>query len=180
MDAHGSVAIQQPGVGMNASVFSHASTWMISAEAMIGRGDKAMEYFKRMCMASKNAIADRHECEPYVICQWVSYPPFHTPGRGRNSWLTGSAAWNYVAVTQHILGIRPTLDGLQIAPTLPSDWKEFSAQRIFRGCLYKIEVKRNSATNQLKLWVDGKAIQGNVIPLPASSVKEISVVAEIG
>jgi cellobiose phosphorylase len=170
MDAHGSVAIQQPGVGMNASVFSHASTWMISAEAMIGRGDKAMEYFKRMCMASKNAIADRHECEPYVICQWVSYPPFHTPGRGRNSWLTGSAAWQAINALQRIVGVRPDFDGLTVDPCIPRKWPGLRISRVFRGVRYEITVRNPQRVSKgvRELAIAGRRIKGNTIPYDAA------------
>jgi cellobiose phosphorylase len=166
MDAHGSVAIQQGGVGMNGSVFSHASTWMISAETYLGRGDKAMEYFKRMCAATKNRIADRHECEPYVIAQWVSQPPFHTPGRARNSWLSGSAAWMAIGSLQRIIGCRPDFNGLIVDPCIPPEWEGFSMTRVFRGVRYNIDVTNPDGVSRgiRSLSVNGEEVKGEMIP----------------
>jgi len=183
MDAHGSVAIQEGGVGMNASVFSHAASWMISAETCLGRGDRAMQYFKRMCAATKNRIAERHECEPYVICQWVSQPPFHTVGRGRNSWLTGSAAWMAIGALQRIIGIRPDFDGLIVDPCIPPKWKGFTVRRVFRGVTYRITVRnpRGVAKGVKELMVKGQRVKGNVVPYdPSDRGRTVEVLAVMG
>jgi cellobiose phosphorylase len=183
MDAHGSVAIQEGGVGMNASVFSHAASWMISAETYLGRGDLAMKYFKRMCAAAKNAIAERHECEPYVICQWVSQPPFHTAGRGRNSWLTGSAAWMAIGALQRIAGIRPDFDGLVVDPCIPRKWPGLAVRRVFRGVDYRITVRnpRGASQGVTELRVGGRRVQGNVIPYdPRDRGQTVEVQAVMG
>jgi cellobiose phosphorylase len=102
-----------------------------------------------------------------------------TQGEAKNSWLTGTAAWNYVAITQWILGIRPTLDGLQVEPCLPSDWEGYSASRHFRGCLYHIEVSRVPSGPALRILVDGAEIVGTVLPLPEKDVKSMQVRVEI-
>lgn len=178
MDAHGSTAIQEGGVGMNASVFSHASTWMIAAETYVGRGDRAMKYFKRMCAATKNRIADRHECEPYVICQWVSQPPFHTPGRGRNSWLTGSATWMAINALQRIVGCRPDFDGLIVDPCIPKNWPGLRISRLFRGVRYDITVNnpKRVCKGVSSVFVNGKRVKGTVIPYDKKDLgKTVSV-----
>ncbi len=101
-------------------------------------------------------------------------------GEAKNSWLTGTAAWNYVAITQWIIGIRPTLNGLQIAPVIPSDWPGFKAMRKFRGATYDITVTRVGAGNSVALKVDGQTIVGNVVPPPSDGRTFVSVHAEVG
>jgi cellobiose phosphorylase len=96
-------------------------------------------------------------------------------GEAKNSWLTGTAAWNYVAVSQWILGIRPELDGLRIAPVIPSHWSGFEATREFRGVVYHIQVQRQGPGNTTSLFVDGTAIEGNVVPIPAIGTAEVEV-----
>ena len=103
-----------------------------------------------------------------------------THGEAKNSWLTGTAAWNYYAITQWILGIRPEYDGLRIAPVLPESWPGFDASRIFRGATYRVAVRRAGPGNKVTLKVDGKAIDGTVVPLPTDGRKEIKVEAILG
>ena len=98
-----------------------------------------------------------------------------THGEAKNSWLTGTAAWNYVAITQWILGIRPTYEGLQVAPVIPSTWAGFEAMRIYRGIRYKINVERRVSGTNAGLEVNGNPIDGNIIPLPEGDIKEIDV-----
>ena len=102
-----------------------------------------------------------------------------THGEAKNSWLTGTAAWNYVAITQWILGIRPTFDGLEIAPVIPSTWSGFDAVRMFRGVWYHIHVLRNGPGNEVHLSVDGKDVQGTVIPIPPKETSDVEVTAYI-
>ena len=116
-----------------------------------------------------------HRCEPYVYAQMIAGRDAPTHGEAKNSWLTGTAAWNYVAITQWILGIRPTLDGLQVAPVIPQGWNGFSVRRVFRGVVYWIEVTRESLGNAVSMEVDGQAVAGNVVALPAAGVKEVHV-----
>jgi cellobiose phosphorylase len=98
-----------------------------------------------------------------------------THGEAKNSWLTGTAAWTYAAITQWILGIRPTFSGLQVAPVIPKGWPGFSATRIFRGVRYQIDVKREGEGNRVSLSVDGKPVQGQVVPLPPTGTKDVRV-----
>jgi len=93
-----------------------------------------------------------------------------THGEAKNSWLSGTAAWNYVAITQWILGIRPTYEGLQIAPVIPADWPGFEATRVFRGATYRISVERAGEGNAVALTVDGQPVEGDVVPPPAGDV----------
>jgi cellobiose phosphorylase len=102
-----------------------------------------------------------------------------THGEAKNSWLTGTAAWNYVAISQWILGIRPTYDGLQVAPVIPGDWRGFEARRIFRGVMYRIIVRREGPGNHANLTAAGLPIEGNVIPLPVGQ-DEVEVLVTIG
>ncbi|HLO17104.1 MAG TPA: glycosyl transferase, partial [Anaerolineales bacterium] len=102
-----------------------------------------------------------------------------TPGEAKNSWLTGTAAWNYVAITQYILGIRPAFEGLEVKPVLPSDWNGFEAVRTFRGVRYEIAVKREGPGNKVALEVDGKPIEGMVIPLPKDNITTVKVKAVV-
>lgn len=168
MQEIGSAGIYPPGIKENGSVFHHAASWMISAEAMIGRGDRAMAYFKRLCGATKSRLAERHEVEPYVMCQFVSQPPFHIVGRGRNPWLTGSAAWMAVGALQRIIGCRAAFDGLIIDPCIPPDWRRFEFTRVFRGATYHIEVCNPHGVMKgvCELRVDGVRVVGNQVPLP--------------
>ena len=145
------------------------------AETKIGRGDKAFDYYLRINPSVREAISEIHLCEPYVYAQTISGPEAVVKGEAKNSWLTGTAAWNYVAMTQYILGVRPTLDGLQISPIIPTEWSGFEISRKFRGVTYKIKVERQGKGNQSSLIVDGKPINGNLIPLPQAGVKEINV-----
>jgi cellobiose phosphorylase len=176
----GEISTYPPGYKENASIFCHTNPWIMVSEARLGNGNRAFDYYHRINPSFREEISDIHRCEPYVYCQMIAGKdaPYH--GEAKNSWLTGTAAWNYVAITQWILGIRPTYDGLMIRPCLPDEWRGFSAIRFHRNCRYDIDIKRVGSGTEVKLTVDGKQVQGNVIPLPDKNVKEVKVVAEIG
>lgn len=169
----GEISSYPPGYKENAGIFCHTNPWVMIAEAMIGRGDKAHDYYSRINPSAREEIGDLHRCEPYVYAQMIAGKDAAAHGEAKNSWLTGTAAWNYVAITQWILGIRPTYNGLQVAPVVPSDWKSFEAARSYRGVRYVIQVKRKGLGNKVQLEVDGKSIEGNIIPIPADGTKEI-------
>jgi cellobiose phosphorylase len=181
MEEIGSAGIFPPGIKENGSVFHHAASWMIAAEAAIGRGDKAMAYFKRLCAAGKSRNAERHEVEPYVMCQFVSQPPFHIVGRGRNAWLTGSAAWMAIGALQGILGCRADFDGLRIAPCIPPGWKRFEVTRVFRGVTYRITVRNPDGVSKgvRQMTVDGKPVRGTQVP-HRPGVGEVKVQVRMG
>ncbi len=176
----GEISTYPPGYKENAGIFCHTNPWIIIAEAMAGHGDRAHDYYLRICPSAREAISDVHRCEPYVYAQMIAGRDAPTHGEAKNSWLSGTAAWNYVAISQWILGIRPGYDGLQIAPVMPEDWPGFSATRIFRGVTYRITVRRAGPGNAVALAVDGKPLAGNRVPLPAADVREVRVTATIG
>jgi cellobiose phosphorylase len=137
------------------------------AECILGRGDQAFEYYKAILPATKNNIPEIHRVEPYIYCQMIAGRDHKNFGEGKNSWLTGTAAWNFVAVSQWILGIRPDHDGLIIDPCIPSKWKGFSARRTFRGSNYFITVRNPKKVSKgvAKMTIDGKPQAGNIIPI---------------
>jgi cellobiose phosphorylase len=123
---------------------------------------------------------DVMKVEPYVYCGNVTGPEHKQNGYARNAWLSGTASWTYVAGTQWILGIRPTHDGLMIAPVIPEKWKGFKATRVYRGVRYLIDVKRAGKGSAVQLTVDGGAITGSVVPLPAAGTEEVKVEVRLG
>jgi cellobiose phosphorylase len=125
-------------------------------------------------------MSDLHKCEPYVYAQMIAGKDAPTHGEAKNSWLTGTAAWNYVAIAQWILGIRPSYTGLQIAPVIPVRWAGFTAVRRFRGVNYHITVERVGSGNAISLIVDGQPVDGNVVPLPEKGVTAVNVQAKLG
>ncbi len=171
----GEISSYPPGFKENASTFCHTNPWIMIAETIVGRGDQAFDYYQRICPAAREDISDLHRCEPYVYAQTIAGRDNPRHGEAKNSWLTGTAAWNYVAITQWILGIRPTYAGLQIAPVVPASWPGFTATRIFRGVTYRITVERAGQGNAVALVVDGQPVKGDVVPEPAAGVKEVAV-----
>jgi cellobiose phosphorylase len=148
---------------------------VIIAEAMAGNGDGAHDYYSRINPSAREAISDVHRCEPYVYAQMIAGRDAPTHGEAKNSWLTGTAAWNYYAIVQFILGIRPAYDGLQIAPAIPERWTGFRAVRRFRGVTYHITVRRAGTGNAVKLMVDGLAVDDEVVRAPADGRTEVEV-----
>ncbi len=152
-----------PGYKENASIFCHTNPWIMIAEAITGDGDGAYDYYLRINPSAREAISEVHRCEPYVYAQMIAGKDAPTHGEAKNSWLSGTAAWNYVAITQWILGIRPAYDGLQIAPVIPRGWEGFTATRVFRGVTYHITVTRAGDGNNVSLIVNGEPIEGTTI-----------------
>jgi len=175
----GEISSYPPGYKENASIFCHSNPWIMIAETVIGRGDRAFDYYKRINPSVREAISEVHRCEPYVYAQTIAGKDAPTHGEAKNSWLTGTASWNYVAITQYILGIKPTYNGLSIHPVIPSDWQGFEAKRIFRGVVYNIKVERCSSSSSTRLIVDGQLIEGYVIPIPPEGTLEVNVVMEL-
>ena len=174
----GAISIALPGTKENGSVFHHTNPWVICAETVLGRGANAMDLLKRISPVSKNKIVDTHWFEPYVYGQWTGLPPWKHPGRGGNPWLTGTAAWSMLAVTQYILGLKPAYEGLKIAPCVPKSWKNLEIRRKFRGATLHIRVKNPDAVEKgiVRVTVDGEEIEGNVIPVqPEGTTHEVEV-----
>jgi len=175
----GEISSYPPGYKENAGIFCHTNPWIMIAEARLGHGDQAHDYYLRINPSQREAIGDVHRCEPYAYAQMIAGRDAPTYGEAKNSWLTGTAAWNYVAITQWILGIRPAYDGLEIAPVIPQSWSGFKAQRRFRGATYHIAVERNGAGNAVALTVDGRPVKGNTVPPPCAGQREIAVQATL-
>jgi cellobiose phosphorylase len=175
----GEISSYPPGYKENAGIFCHNNPWIMIAETVVGSGDRAFGYYKRINPSAREEISELHKCEPYVYAQMIAGKDAPTHGEAKNSWLTGTAAWNYVTITQHILGIRPAFDGLEVTPVIPSAWEGFEAIRSFRGVRYEISVKREGPGEDVSLEVDGKAISGPLVPLPDKSVTSVKVTAVI-
>jgi cellobiose phosphorylase len=168
-----------PGAKENGGIFCHANTWAIVAAAKLGMAERAMQYYLQITPFTRKDV-DCMKVEPYVYCGNVAGPEHQQFGYARNAWLSGTASWTYVAGTQWILGIRPTHQGLMIAPVIPATWPGFKATRVFRSVRYAIEVKRQGKGNAVALTVDGKAIAGSVVPLPGPGTKEVRVEVLLG
>jgi len=153
-------------------IFSHANAWAIIAEALLERPEKAFEYYKNILPLKRNNKAEILKTEPYVFCQTICTEEAHNAGEGANSWLTGTASWMHVAATRYILGIRPVLGGLKIAPVIPKEWPGFTAKRRFRGCEYTIRVKRGL---KRRIRVNGREIDGDVIKPGKGKRAEVDV-----
>lgn len=175
----GAVTSFPPGLKENGGIFCHANTWAVVAEGILGRGNKAMDLYLSFLPAAKNDTADVYSMEPYVYSQFITgidHP--NRFGRARNSWLTGTASWGFVSVSQYILGVRPDYDGLIVSPAIPKEWDGFKVKRVFRGATYEIEVKNpNHVESGVKsLIVDGKAIEGNLVPTaPSGTTVKVEV-----
>jgi cellobiose phosphorylase len=166
----GEISSYPPGYKENASVFCHTNPWVMIAAAMTGDGDAAFDYYQRINPSARESIGELHRCEPYVYAQMIAGRDAPTHGEAKNSWLTGTAAWNFVAITQWILGIRPELDGLRIDPVIPSGWPGFTATRRFRGATYEITVRRartldSGIAEGAGTLVNGHRVVGTLLPL---------------
>ena len=177
----GEVSSYPPGYKENAGIFTHNNTWIQIAETIIGRGEKAMKYYLSICPANKEHQIETYRCEPYVYSQMTAGRDAATPGEAKNSWLTGTAAWSFVSISQYILGLKADYNGLVIDPCVPKEWKEFSIQRKFRNVLYKIRIVNSNSVNKgvTKIIANGKQINGNKIPI-IENEKEVTVEVELG
>jgi cellobiose phosphorylase len=144
---YGEISTYPPGYKENGGIFCHNNPWIMIAETVLGRGDRAFDYYRRIAPAWQDHAA-LHKTEPYVYSQMVAGKEAQRPGEAKNSWLTGTAAWNYHAITEHILGIKPNYDGLCIDPCIPREWKEFRVTRRFRGVTHHIHVRNPDGVNR--------------------------------
>ncbi len=176
---YGEISTYPAGYKENAGIFCHNNAWIMIAEAQVGRGDKAFDYYSRIAPAYTEEFSEIHRLEPYVYSQMVAGKDAQRHGEAKNSWLTGTASWNFVAISQSILGIKPEYDGLQIDPSIPKAWDGYTVTREFRGETYNITVKNPNhvSTGVTKMTVDGKEVAGNIIPLAGDNkVHEVEVV----
>lgn len=162
----GEISSYPPGYKENAGIFCHNNPWISIAETTLGHGDRAFEIYQKTCPAYLEEISEIHRTEPYVYCQMVAGKDAPSFGEGKNSWLTGTAAWTFTNVSQHILGIQPTMDGLKIDPCIPHTLSGFDCERTYRGVKYHIHVDNSAQVQKgvVSITVDGKKIEGNIIP----------------
>ena len=169
----GEITSYPPGFKENGSVFCHNNPWIVCGEAVLGRGNEAFDIYKRICPAYLEEESEIHETEPYVYSQTVTGRASGEPGHAKNSWLTGTASWTFVSVSQAILGIQPDYDGLRIVPCLPDKLKELTVRRQFRGVEYDIHIRQ---TGTRSMAVNGQIAEGNTVPLfPIGSSVNIEV-----
>jgi len=174
----GEISSYPEGYKENGGIFCHNNPWIIIAEAMLGRGGNAWEYYRQICPAYLEDISEVHRLEPYVYAQMIAGRDAVRHGEAKNSWLTGTAAWNFVAVSQYLLGIQPDWDGLRIRPRLPADLPEYSVTRRFRGNTYRIQVRQSAEVTAPEIKIDGETVVGDLVPFsqsPAPVVIECTV-----
>lgn len=164
---YGEISTYPAGYKENAGIFCHNNAWIMCAEAVVGRGDKAFDYYSRIAPAYTEEYSEIHRVEPYVYSQMVAGKDAKRFGEAKNSWLTGTASWNFVAITQFILGIIPDFDGLKVDPSIPASWDGYEITRHFRGDILKITIKNPNhvCKGVAKMTVDGKEAAGNIVPV---------------
>ena len=168
----GEISSYPRGYKENGGIFCHNNPWISIANALAGNDDEAFAVYQRNCPAYVEDKSDVRKVEPYVYCQMVAGPESPTPGEGKNSWLTGTAAWTFVDVSQYLLGVRPTLAGLAIEPHLPAKFTHLTVTRVYRGATYRITMDR---TGERSVSVDGQRLDGNTVPVPADATKPVEV-----
>ena len=159
-------------------ILHHNNAWMICAAAYAGFGNKAFDWYSRIAPAFLEDISDLHRTEPYVYAQMVAGKDAGRQGEAKNSWLTGTAAWNFVAISQYILGIKADWDGLKVDPSIPSSWDGFKATRKYRGATYEIDIQNPDHVEKgvKSITVDGNAVEGTVLPTFADGTHKVVVV----
>jgi len=164
---YGEISTYPAGYKENGGIFCHNNPWIMIGETMLGRGDQAYDYYTKIAPSFLEDLSELHKVEPYVYCQMIAGKEAHKPGEAKNSWLSGTASWNFYAITQHILGISPEYDGLAINPCIPSKWDGFKMKRVFRDVTYNIEVKNPEHISKgiKKILVNGTAINSNIVPI---------------
>ena len=176
----GEISSYPRGYKENGGIFCHNNPWISIANALIGNDDEAFAVYTRTCPAYTEEFSQIHRTEPYVYCQMVAGPESHAPGEGKNSWLTGTAAWSFYAASQGILGIRPDYDGLRIDPCLPADMTDVRVTRRFRGSVYRIHIVNRAGGEQghLTLTMDGEPVPSGVLPADGAAEHIVEAVLE--
>ena len=175
----GEISSYPPGYKENAGIFCHNNPWITCAETVLGHGARAFETYRKICPAYLEPVSEIHRTEPCVYSQMVAGKDAPTFGEAKNSWLTGTAAWTFVSISQAILGVQPELDGLRIDPCIPPEWKQLTLTRRFRGAQYRITVDNPDGAEHgvRELYVDGVRQSGNLLaPAEAGSVVSVRVV----
>jgi len=175
----GEISTYPAGYKENAGIFCHNNPWIMIAETVLGNGEKAWEYYSKICPSYLEDISKLHKTEPYVYAQMIAGKDAQVPGEAKNSWLTGTASWNFYAITQYILGIKPHYNGLEVSPCIPKDWKGFKVTRKFRGATYNITVENNAGVNKgiKEVYVNNDKVDTAIIPVqPAGTVSDVKVI----
>jgi len=174
----GEVSSYPPGYKENAGIFCHNNPWIIAAETVVGHGDRAFKLYSKIAPAYREEISDKHKMEPYVYSQMIAGKDAKNFGQAKNSWLTGTAAWNFYVISNYILGIKPDYEGLKVDPCIPHTWDGYKVSRRFRNATYDITIDNAAhvCRGVKSVTVDGKAIEGNVLPVFADGkVHEVKV-----
>jgi cellobiose phosphorylase len=174
----GGITTYPPGAKENGGIFLHSNPWAIIAEAIMGNGNQAFEYYNQINPVYKNSLIDEYECEPYCYCQNIlgnEHPRF---GMARNSWLSGTSSWAYQAAIKFILGVQPTYLGIRIDPCIPREWEGFQVEKKFRNATYEIRVTNPQGINKgiKSIIVDGYRIKGNVLPVFGDEMTHVVLV----
>lgn len=174
----GEVSSYPPGYKENAGIFCHNNPWVSIAETVLGRGDRAFEIYRKTCPAYVEDISETHRTEPYVYSQMIAGADAPRHGEAKNSWLTGTAAWTFVNISQYILGIYPTHTGLQVNPCIPADFGDFKVTRKFRGTTYHIQVHNTAHVQKgvSRMLVNGVETAGNIIPCQSSKECNVEII----
>jgi cellobiose phosphorylase len=163
----GEISSYPPGYKENAGIFCHNNPWISCAEAELGHGNRAFQVYSRTCPAYIEDISHIHRTEPYVYSQMIAGKDAPSFGEAKNSWLTGTSAWTFLSISQSILGIKPSLDGLVIDPCIPPEWREFTVSRFYRGAFYNILVRNPKGVEHgvQAIYTNGTRLSGNLLPL---------------
>jgi cellobiose phosphorylase len=177
----GEITSYPPGYKENAGIFCHNNPWIACAETVLGHGNRAFEVFQKTCPVYLEDISEIRRTEPYVYCQMVAGKDAPTHGEGKNSWLTGTAAWTFTCISQYSLGIQPTFQGLRIDPCIPFSLDGFTCDRIYRGALYHIQVDNHAGVEKgvASISVNGTLISGNTV-IPSADQTEYNIVVTMG
>ncbi|MDE3741758.1 GH36-type glycosyl hydrolase domain-containing protein [Maribacter polysaccharolyticus] len=164
---YGEISTYPAGYKENGGIFCHNNPWIMIGETVLGRGDRAYEYYTKIAPSFLEDISELHRVEPYVYCQMIAGKEAFKPGEAKNSWLSGTASWNFFAITQYILGIKTDYDGLVIDPCIPSKWDGFKMTRSFRGAIYHIEVRNPDHISKgvKRILVNGSEIASKTVPI---------------
>jgi cellobiose phosphorylase len=163
----GEITSYPPGYKENAGIFCHNNAWMMIAETVLGRGERAFEYYSKIAPAYLEDFSEIHRTEPYIYAQMIAGKDAKRHGEAKNSWLTGTAAWNFVAISQYILGIQPDYHGLIINPCIPPSWDEYKVRRYYRGAFYNIRIKNPQKVSKgvQSITVDDQKLDGQLLPI---------------
>lgn len=173
----GEITTYPPGYKENAGIFCHNNPWIMIGETLLGNGDRAYDYYSKIAPAYLEEISELHRTEPYVYAQMIAGKDAFRPGEAKNSWLTGTAAWNYYAISRYILGIQPEFDGLRIDPCIPGSWDGFTVQRKYRGSTYTIHVKNPEHVSKgiKEIRVNDTPWEKELLPMGDAATYDVTV-----